>query len=233
MRANLRKAARDWSKPKSWPGPRFAACHDRVALCSGNLTAKVMSPTLPTPSCTWRRRSAPASVEGWSSGLRSQRFYRFESCRGYFSTLALSAALPAPSVAQARRPSGLMPPRRVAVFDANCTLSMQKADSLMAPRRTPRAHRAPESTDWGYVVVTNHWQTLPLPQLTLAAPRLVNVRFRWTGSVETYLPTQLRPAAVPHQRREMFVSTIDDLEKEIATLTRAEQAELAERLVQA
>ena len=43
----------------------------------------------------------------------------------------------------------------------------------------------------------------------------------------------LRPAAVPHQRREMSVSTIDDLEKEIAALTRAEQAELAQRLVQA
>jgi uncharacterized protein (DUF433 family) len=31
----------------------------------------------------------------------------------------------------------------------------------------------------------------------------------------------------------MFVSTIDDLEKEIAALSRAEQAELAQRLVQA
>ena len=36
--------------------------------------------------------------------------YRFESCRGYFSTLALSAALTAPSVAQSPTRSGFMPP---------------------------------------------------------------------------------------------------------------------------
>jgi hypothetical protein len=55
-------------------------------------------------SCSW-----PQTL-----GLRSHRLFqeRFESCRGYFSALALSAALPAPSVAQSPTSASFMPPAR-------------------------------------------------------------------------------------------------------------------------
>ena len=136
-------------------------------------------------------RTVSALVEGWSIGLRSQRlqvrilsgiFFRSRpKCRsaGTFRRARLDVL-------------GLYATRQVAVFDANCALSMQKADSLMAPLATPRAageHHG-EHPHWRYVVATNHQQISPLPQPALAAPRLVNVRFRWAGRMVTYLPTR-------------------------------------------